>query len=204
MTDPDYVFITIDNVAHIPFINRLGPISTPISVSKTVCENLKTMGFMINVVREVGIDCNGNRYPKNVDDFIPADLKNNILPEVAEAIPNVFIALEEAVIEPPIDIQIASIEPPETKEVIVEETEEELSDEDEDSHTEESDDLVIYSLDTYKDWSARRLREHLTAYVDIEGVFTPEELEIIHNNRSSKANLLEIIEKTIIPLGEEE
>lgn len=45
--------VTIHNRQHIPFLNRIGPITFPIALSETMVNDLRLLGFDVRVVEEV-------------------------------------------------------------------------------------------------------------------------------------------------------
>lgn len=198
MATPDTVFVTIKSVGRIPFINRSGPITTPISLSRTIAASLKALGYAVieHKAEDVAIDSNtSKRRLVSVEDFVaatPADEVNVdsneqpvvVTPAAPAYVPN-MVATD--VVNAPIatDSGADADDADDTEGV-------DASSESSDG-AEESDELAVYPLDTYKGWTKKKRHEYLVAASSLLPPDVAEKLDDM-----STAELLSTIEKYIV------
>lgn len=212
--DKETVYVTISNNRRIPFINRAGPISSPISMLKTVVAMLRKLGFD---VKEHTVKVNGstgNREITGTSDFealAPGKVVEvNSTPAPAALADAADTDVTDTVVTPS---EVKDVDQPTEDEVIteteekgeldsaseeeaVEEEEEELESTDE--TIDESEELEIYDEAVYSGWSKTLLLNYLRKAEHA----LPEEVKAELGN-AVKARLLEIVVTHIIPLGEE-
>lgn len=123
--------VTIDDRKHIPFVNRLGPITFPIPVKEMDYNALKKMGFNMTLVRVV------DQSPKVVGEFqeslnaeVASKLHTDVAPpvlSVPEETPDLsgFVSESNDGVVVEIKNELPPQEEPQAEEVVVEETTEE-------------------------------------------------------------------------------
>lgn len=200
------VFVTIKTGGVIPFLNRRGPISRPISISYNHYEILKGLGYEIvlhekqNVVtnRETGerkVVTLDNFEPHQEGDFIDVDTTepsaaltppemNTVIPEVPTQLDDVEEPEEDAVADSEEGAGTAE-DPPEDS---GEGTEEETAD---------GEELDVYDMEVYKSWTKAQLSTYLRK---AEEHLTPETVQELAT--ANKTRLLEIVEKEIVEVAQ--
>ena len=195
MTTSDTVFVTIKSDGRIPFINRSGPITAPISLSRTIAASLKALGYAVieHKAEDVAIDSNtSKRRLVSVEDFVaatPADEVNVdsneqpvvVSPAAPAYVPN-MVATD--VVNAPITTD-SGADADDAEGV-------DASSESSDG-AEESDELAVYPLDTYKGWTKKKRHEYLVAASSLLPPDVAEKLDDM-----STAELLSTIEKYIV------
>lgn len=200
------VFVTIKSGGVIPFLNRRGPISRPISISRNHYEVLKGLGYEIvlhekqNVVTDrvtgvrkvVTLD---NFEPHQEGDFIDVDTTepsasltppemNTVTPEVPTQLDDVEEPEEDAVTDSEEGADTAE-DPPEADA------------EGSDEETADGDELDVYDMEVYKSWTKAQLSTYLRK---AEEHLTPESIQELAT--ANKTRLLEIVEKEIVEVAE--
>lgn len=210
------VLVTIRNNTRIPFINRRGPINSPIALPKDVVEKLKGMGFDIKIhdSDKVTVDSEtGIRTVVTLENFKAHDPKTDgvldvksepaqpaILPNTetvkvlqeAKVIPNVAQP-EECVTELEVD---ETTETNEENTSVAEEVTTAVESDEEDS---EAIELDVYSMEHYNTWTKAQLAAYLRR---AESILPEEVVESI--SRQNKSGLLKIVETYIVEDASEE
>ena len=183
----EVVLITVTNIQRIPFLNITGPIAKPVAVSRTVADNLKTLGF--NVIEHESRDVIS---PMNTlvepEEVVTTDLD----PTVEDTDPSPLLPQPT---ELPENLQVLDG----TKEVYAEETVEEEQEEtsEDEEETAEGEELAVYELSVYKKWKVDKLLKYLETAKEYLSEETYESLPSL-----TKAELLKVIEEEIIPMAE--
>ena len=174
--DPVY-YVTISTARQIPFINRRGPITSKISMKKSIIDTLKTMGFDVKIISEVNLDKNGKQYADEASKFVPAEnqSESNVDVEIVNAIkPNdeeIFSGSTEGLEAKKDDISHSQQEEEtseseddveDSQEEEHEETHETESEEEEYTEEEEEDDFTLESYETYEKWNATKLKAYIS------------------------------------------
>jgi len=173
MSIPKSVMITVNTRRHIPFINKLGPITIPIAVYESVASDLKKLGYPVEIHDSVGIDEHGNRYITNPKDFVKLPEGEVISPSESEN-SNVQVPVSDTLTNVPHDehtsVENSHVEESETI-TTTETTSEESTSEESVVSSEESvegesaaeePELVLQSYDVYSAMSVKKLRAFLT------------------------------------------
>jgi len=181
MSIPESVMITVNTRRHIPFINKLGPITIPIAVYESVASDLKKLGYPVEIHDSVGIDEHGNRYITNPKDFVKLPEGEVISPSESEN-SNVQVPVSDTLTNVPHDehtsVENSHVEESETTsektavdEAATKESSEEPVAEQSETTTEEpatdetpveEAELVLQSYDVYSAMSVKKLRAFLT------------------------------------------
>lgn len=199
----EFVLVTIKSIGRIPFLNRQGPISSPISIAKDTYDTLKSMGYqmVLHDKAEVTIDRNtGKRVAITNDNFVPHSEGTFIEVDTTEPEPALVPVTENQGTVTEV-VQIPHSEESEETDT----TDEELSN-DEDSNTEEeetghpdensdeeSTDIDVFDIEVYKTWTKAQLLTYLRKAEEYLPADVVTELASANKNR-----LLEIVEKEII------
>jgi hypothetical protein len=190
------VFVTISNNKRIPFINKIGPISSPISILKTHAAQLKKMGFDVkeHATKDVTIDIAGNR----VLPYVFAKLPEGEVVETAKNMPTPLVPTPTSIELPPV-VEVKPETP--VAEIIAAQDQAEESSESEQSEESSSDEseageegeVEILSLEAYQKMSVALLRGWLhkhEAYLEAD--------IIAEIDSAKKDRLIEIIDVCFI------
>lgn len=193
MSKIEAVLITINTLARIPFLNLVGPILSPISVTSGVAENLQKMGFPVKfhdtrVVTDEALHT-------ILDEVSDSDVSDST--EISEdsvetnpsSAPNILTSQEpiEVITEEPVELEseeiISEVEETEVEETVAEEV----------AETE----LEVFTIGHYKSWTIKKLVTYLQSASEYL-----EEAEVESLETLSKTKLLDLIEKRLISAAE--
>jgi hypothetical protein len=193
MTEENNLMITILTNRNIPFLNVRGPISTPIAVSQIIVDNLKKLGFEVNIHTKDAVSTSRQGLRTLRTDFVSREVVEEIKEALVVDVPPVISPNPEVVITAPITEETPL---PVVEETTVAKT---LDDKDEptEENKEEADELVVYELSHYNGWSKKTLNTYLTKAIDRLPAEVAETIDSL-----TKPELLKVIEKFIIPLAE--
>jgi hypothetical protein len=189
----DFVYVTIKSAGRIPFLNRSGPVSRPISISRTHYDTLKALGYEITIHEKenVSIDrVTGIRVAITADNFEPHTAGTYIEVDTTEPSPALVPpTMNEVTVDEP--KQLEGIAEPEVEEADVEEDvkEDEGSPVDEDAEA----GIDVYDMEVYKTYTKAQLVTYLRK---VEEYLTPEAIAELPS--ANKIRLLEIVEKEIV------
>ena len=196
MSKIEAVLITINTLTRIPFVNLVGPILSPISVTRGVAENLQKMGFPVKfhdtrVVTDTALHT-------ILDEVSTTDVADSI--EISEdsietnpnSTPNLLTSQE------PIEVTTEETIEPKSEEVTTE-VEETVADEVVETEVEETveTELEVFTIGHYKSWTIKKLVTYLQSASDYL-----EEAEVESLETLSKTKLLDLIEKRLISAAE--
>jgi hypothetical protein len=190
----DTVFVTISNNKRIPFINKIGPISVPISILKAHADQLKAMGFSVKVhdKTDISIDTRGNRVLPLVFKALP----EGGTVETAKDMPAPLVPTPVAISLPP-QVEVKPETPVteliETQEQASQEQSEEQSEEVSEEAGEEEGQVEILSLDAYQKMSVPLLKGWLHKHEEYLDPELREEIDVAKKDR-----LIEIIDQQFI------
>ena len=195
MATPDTIFVTIKSVGRIPFIKRRGPITTPISLSRTIAVSLKALGYAVieHKAEDVAIDSNtGRRRLVSVEDFVAATPADEVNVDSNEQ-PVVVSPAAPAYVPNMVATDVVNAPLPTDSGADADDTEGVDASSESSDGAEESDELAVYPLDTYKGWTKKKRHEYLVAASSLLPPDVAEKLDDM-----STAELLSTIEKYIV------
>lgn len=214
MTVPQNVFVTINTNKRIPFINRSGPIDSPIAITREVYDNLLKLGYPVKIHENVIVNqITGHRHLVSAESFIPRLPDQNVdvdtsAPEPALVPPNMngeASATAPVVIDQPAAVADQAVDLTEADDTVPEEeTEEEAvvdqgDDTEEDATDDAANELELYDVEVYKGWSKTMLQNYLRKAESV----LPEDV-IADINTATKAVLLDYVLTHVLPAFEEE
>lgn len=189
MSKIEAVLITINTLSRIPFLNLVGPIQSPISVTRGVADNLQKMGFPVKfhdtrVVTDTALHTVLNEVSTN-DDVDGIETNPTSTPNLLTSQEPIEVTTEE------------TIEP--TPEEVITEVEETVADEVVETELEETaeTELEVFTIGHYKSWTIKKLVTYLQSASDYL-----EEAEVESLETLSKTKLLDLIEKRLISAAE--
>lgn len=193
MSKIEAVLITINTLARIPFLNLVGPILSPISVTRGVADNLQKMGFPVKfhdtrVVTDKALHTILDEVSIN-DASDSSEISEDSIETNPSSTPSALTSQEpfEVITEETIELESEEIIPD------VEEAEVEETVTDEVAETE----LEVFTIGHYKSWTIKKLVTYLQSASDYL-----EEAEVESLETLSKTKLLDLIEKRLISAAE--
>lgn len=196
------LLVTISSSSFIPFINRRGPISSPILVDVEVVESLRQLGHQVEVhthkVMPGGLIVT---YPQvestHQEIVITSESDYDLYPEAVQA------QVNEQPVEEEVQVEVTEVveteEQPQEDEV-VEEVQEEATDVEEDVEVAETEEqpqeeevveveLQVYDKKEYESWTKAKVITYLRDVKD----FLPEDVSVDTLENRTKRELLELI-----------
>lgn len=189
MTDinKETVYVTINSARRIPFLNASGPINTPISIFKTIAEQLKALGFPVKEHPYVGINsATGNRSIMTEEAFVarqegqivdvvttepaPAFVPSDTTEAPAPVSEVTIVDQPKEIVEEPTDETTANVEELDADSVDSEETEadSDLGDATTDEATAKVEELDVDSADSEETTSEEATEEESSDSEDLD------------------------------------
>jgi hypothetical protein len=199
----NFVYVTIKSTGRIPFLNRSGPVSRPISIAKAVYDTLKSLGYEMTVHEKENVSVDsvtGVRVAITADNFVPHTEGTYIDVDTTEPSPALVPpTMNEVTVDEP--KQLDGIPEPEVEETDVDGTEEDTEEEGEesveDADTDPEAGIDVYDMEVYKTYTKAQLVTYLRK---AEEYLSDEAIAELPS--ANKVRLLEIVEKEIVNAAE--